>query len=167
MVTQARALPPLVARNEATELIQHFHREDERRWVPLMEGASFYPFSFDVQHSAWHGVFRVQPGANIPAHYHGGRVVGCTLRGRWRYRGRDWVHAPGSYLLEVPGDMHTFEVVGDEVVELFVMNEGSLLAVDEAGAVTAIADVIVRLEQTRKHYSEQGFEPEVIEALIR
>lgn len=81
--------------------------------------------AFDVRNGVWHSVFRVAPGAQLPTHYHLGRVVGCTLRGRWHYRERDWEHRPGSYLLEVPGDSHTFEVIGEETVELFTVNEGA------------------------------------------
>ncbi len=153
--------------NEAEELIQHLLREDERRWVPVAPGAWFYPMSFDVRHGAWHSVFRVAPSAQLPAHYHLGRVVGCTLRGRWRYRERDWEHRPGSYILEVPGDMHTFEVVGDETVELFVVNEGSFLSVDDTGKVTSITDAMLRLKQARHHYQTVGLGVDVIDALIR
>jgi 2,4'-dihydroxyacetophenone dioxygenase len=157
----------LTARNEAPELIRALDRDDERCWVPLVPGAWFYPFAFDVRHGAWHTVFRVQPGAPLPTHYHLGRVVGCTLRGRWRYRERDWEHQPGSYLLEVPGDSHTFEVIGDETVELFTINEGGFLLLDPDGDVIGITDVLTRLEQAREHYEQVGLGRAVIDSLIR
>jgi len=161
------SMPPLHTRNELPEIIRHYERNDPRRWVPLTPGASFFPYLFDVSHGAWHVVFRVAHGAQIPRHYHTGRVVGCTLAGQWRYKERDWVHKAGSYLLEVPGDMHTFETVSKEDAELFVMNEGSILSVDDDGQVIAVADVTVRLGQARAHYRGQGLDLELIDSLVR
>ncbi|CPI09520.1 2%2C4'-dihydroxyacetophenone dioxygenase [Bordetella pertussis] len=157
----------LAARNEAPELIRALDRDDERCWVPLAPGAWFYPMAFDVRNGVWHSVFRVAPGAQLPTHYHLGRVVGCTLRGRWHYRERDWEHRPGSYLLEVPGASHTFEVIGEETVELFTVNEGGFLLLDERGDVTGITDVLLRLEQARAHYERVGLGRAAIDSLIR
>lgn len=157
----------LAARNEAPELIRALDRDDERCWVPLAPGAWFYPMAFDVRNGVWHSVFRVAPGAQLPTHYHLGRVVGCTLRGRWHYRERDWEHRPGSYLLEVPGDSRTFEVIGEETVELFTVNEGGFLLLDERGDVTGITDVLLRLEQARAHYERVGLGRAAIDSLIR
>ena len=157
----------LTVRNEVPEIIRHYEREDSRRWVPVAPGASFYPYLFDVSHGAWHIVFRVAHGAQLPRHYHTSRVVGCTLAGSWRYKERDWVHKPGSYLLEVPGDMHTFETVSSEDAELFVMNEGSLLSVDDEGQIISVADVTVRLQQAREHYQRAGLDPALIDSIVR
>lgn len=149
------------------ELMQHFQRDDERRWVPLVDGAHFYPFCFDVTHSAWHIILRGQPGLLMPAHYHTSRVVVCTLRGKWKYVERDWVHEAGSYLLEAPGDIHSFMVASDEPVELFTVNEGANISLDDNGNVIGYSDVLVRLDQARRHYAAQGFPAEEIDNLIR
>jgi hypothetical protein len=149
------------------ELIRHFHSSDERRWVPLVEGAHFYPFCFDVTHGAWHIIFRGQPGLRVAAHYHTSPVMVCTLRGKWKYVERDWVHEAGSYLREAPGDVHSFMTASDEPVELFTINEGANISLNDAGEVIGYADVLVRLDQARRHYAAQGFPPEEIDRLIR
>jgi 2,4'-dihydroxyacetophenone dioxygenase len=155
-------------RNGASpELMRHFRTEDERRWVPLIDGAHFYPFCFDITHSAWHIILRCQPGLRMAAHYHTSRVLVSTLRGKWKYVERDWVHEPGSYLLESPGDVHSFMTVSDVPVELFTMNEGANLSLDAAGNVIGYTDVLVRLDQARRHYKAQGFPADEIDQLVR
>ena len=152
----------------APELMSNYHPGDSWRWVPISTGVDFYPFCFDITHSAWHIILRVQPGMRLPAHYHTSRVIVCTLRGAWRYVERDWVHSPGSYLLEAPGDIHTFECVSDaEPAELFVVNEGANLSFDSQGVVCGYTDVLVRLRQAREHYRNCGQPDSLIEGLIR
>lgn len=114
----------LAARNEAPELIRALDRDDERCWVPLAPA----PGSTDGIRCAQRRVAqRLSRGAGraaadaLPSGA-GGRLYAA---GRWHYRERDWEHRPGSYLLEVPGDSHTFEVIGEETVELFTVNEGA------------------------------------------
>ncbi|CPL30621.1 Uncharacterised protein [Bordetella pertussis] len=67
----------------------------------------------------------------------------------------------------MPGDSHTFEVIGEETVELFTVNEGGFLLLDERGDVTGITDVLLRLEQARAHYERVGLGRAAIDSLIR
>lgn len=151
----------------AEELMVACLRDEQWRWVPIADGIDFYPLCFDVTHSAWHIILRVQPGVVMLPHYHTSRVVVCTLRGKWRYLERDWVHEPGSYLLEAPGDVHTFATVSSEPVELFTINEGANINLDAEGRIVGYTDVLVRLDQAKRHYAAMGQGPDVIERLIR
>lgn len=152
----------------APEVTRHMDREDDRYWVPNeTPGVALFPFLFDLTHSAWHMVLRAAPGTVMPRHYHTSRVIVHTLKGRWHYIERDWVQEPGSYLLETPGDVHTFAVVGDEPVELFIINEGANIFVDKDNGITGYADVLVRLGQARRHYADQGLDVSIINGLLR
>lgn len=161
-----------IAHNAATvgaadEVTTHLDLSDPRYWVPTGPGALSYFHLFDVTHSAWHFRWRVSPGVILPRHYHTGRVIIYTISGQWRYLERDWIQKAGSHLVEAPGDLHTFAVVGDEAVELFGINEGANIIVDDKGKVIDYADVLVRLGQARRHFAENNLDQSLIDSIIR
>jgi hypothetical protein len=95
-------------------------------------------------------------------------VHAFTLRGRWHYPEHDWWAEEGTYSFEPPGDVHTLTVPQDveEMITLFHVT-GAYIYVDAAGRPEGVEDVFTKLENTRRHYAENGLSVESVEQLIR
>src|SRR5476651_1055892 len=74
--------------------------DDERYWVPYVEGAWFIPLQFNVSTGGFANILKIAPGARLSAHYHISTVYGYTLRGSWRYLEHDWIATPGTFIFE-------------------------------------------------------------------
>ncbi|MCC7452023.1 MAG: 2,4'-dihydroxyacetophenone dioxygenase family protein [Anaerolineae bacterium] len=145
--------------------------DDERLWIPYVPGVHFQACHFSVTSGGFANVLRVQPGTNLPAHYHISTVHGFTLRGSWHYREHDWVATPGSYIFEPAGEAHTLLVDADakEPMMTFFVLSGGLIYVDNVvnGKVVGYDDGFTLLELARKHYRECGLDVSLIDRMIR
>ena len=145
--------------------------DDERLWIPYVEGVWFQACRFNVSSGGFANVVKILPGAKLPPHYHISEVHGYTIRGTWHYLEHDWVATPGTFIYEPAGEAHTLVVPKDakEPMVAFFVLQGGLIYVDsvENGKVVAYDDGFTLLELARKHYRNVGLDLSLIDAMIR
>jgi quercetin dioxygenase-like cupin family protein len=145
--------------------------DDERLWVPYVDGVWFQACLFNVTSGGFANVLRVEPGKRLNPHYHVSTVHGYTLRGSWRYLEHEWVATPGSYIFEPAGEAHTLVVdanATEPMITFFVLS-GGLIYLDKVdnGVVVGYDDGFSLLELARKHYRDVGLDLALIDAMIR
>lgn len=126
-------------------------------WVPFTENESchFKPLRFDLSTGTWIYLFKIKSNQVLGRHRHtGGAVIGYNIQGKWRYEGRDWVAAPGTFIFEPPGDIHTLITEEEEVITLFILG-GSLQYFNEDNDIVGQDDVYTVLKKY-KDYCEQN-----------
>lgn len=141
---------------------------DERWWVPQTEHTSFRPLCLNVTENYWVNVLRVRKHGVISRHRHPKAVHGYVLKGNWHYLESDWKAAPGSYVYEPPGVVHTLIVPDhvDEMITLFQVN-GELEYLDEQDNLTGKDDVHTKIALCRQHASAVGLGADWVEQFIR
>jgi 2,4'-dihydroxyacetophenone dioxygenase len=144
---------------------------DERLWIPYVEGVHFQACHFNVSNGGFSNILRVNPGHKLNPHYHVATVHGFTLRGSWHYLEHDWVATPGTYIFEPPGEAHTL-VVDDNATEpmiTFFVLAGGLIYLDKVkdGKVVGYDDGFTLLQLARAHYNEVGLDLKLLDAMIR
>jgi hypothetical protein len=77
-------------------------------------------------------------------------VIGYNIQGKWRYEGREWVAAPGTFIFEPPGDIHTLITEDEEVLTLFILG-GSLQYFDENNQIIGQDDIYSVLKKYRDY----------------
>jgi quercetin dioxygenase-like cupin family protein len=153
--------------NTVTEIIVDTDL-DNGVWVPFSPGTWFQPCLFDCSGGGFSNVFKIQPGAKIPKHYHTATVNGYTLRGSWRYLEHDWIAHPGTFIFEPPGEVHTLYVdEGGDIMITFFAVRGSLIYVDDNGNPIGYDDAFTLLELARRHFREMGLDLAELEAMVR
>ena len=100
----------------ARELVIESIPEDERLWVPMVDGVSFRPLMFNVVQGGWCHLIRVRKAGVVSRHRHPDPVHGLVLKGSWRYLEHEWVAKEGTYIFEPPSETHTL-IVEDNVPE--------------------------------------------------
>ncbi|HEX2879549.1 MAG TPA: 2,4'-dihydroxyacetophenone dioxygenase family protein [Polyangiaceae bacterium] len=141
---------------------------DERWWVPQTEFTSFRPLCLNVTENYWVNVLRVRKRGVISRHHHPKAVHGYVLKGNWYYEESAWRAAPGSYVYEPPGVVHTLVVPDDvpEMITLFHVN-GELQYLDERGNPTEQDSVHTKIELCRKHFQAVGLGADYVERFVR
>jgi quercetin dioxygenase-like cupin family protein len=151
----------------AAELLAPALPFDEREWVPAaMDGVWMRPLLFDTTHSAWVNVVRMRTEGFVSRHAHPAPVHGYVISGNWRYAERDWIAAPGDYLFEPAGDVHTLLALPGESQTLFWIS-GALIELDEQGKAIGHADVFTRIEQAANHFERCGLGRDHVRKFIR
>lgn len=149
------------------EIVAKAVADDEREWVPAaMAGVWMRPLLFDTVRGAWTNVVRMRTAGLISRHAHPAPVHGFVISGSWHYAERDWVAAPGSYVFEPPGDVHTLIADPGESLTLFWIT-GTLIELDEAGQTTGYADVFTRIDQASRHFAAVGLGADHVRRYIR
>ncbi len=105
--------PPMIPLHGLTEAI-HIS-ESEVPFVDTGDGGSMQLLQVDLNQGLWILRTRMPPGRTITKHYHTGSVFAVTLKGRWFYKEYpSYVNAPGSYLYEPAGSVHTLMTPKDQ-----------------------------------------------------
>jgi 2,4'-dihydroxyacetophenone dioxygenase len=92
-------------------------------WVPQGDGVFFRPLRLCPERGTWTNLLRVTRQGTVSLHKHLAPVEAWTISGQWRYLERDWVAAPGTYVFEPEGDVHTLVNAGrEEMITLFVVH---------------------------------------------
>lgn len=150
------------------ELVLDAVPEDERLWVPMVEGVWFRPLMFNTTQGGWCHLIRVRKAGVVSRHRHPDPVHGLVLKGAWHYLEHDWVATEGTYIFEPPSETHTL-VVDEDVAEMitFFQVTGSLHYVDEAGKAVGFDDVFTRIDLARAHYQEVGLGADYVRKFVR
>ena len=150
------------------ELVLDAVPEDERLWVPMVEGVWFRPLMFNTTQGGWCHLIRVRKAGVVSRHRHPDPVHGLVLKGAWRYLEHDWVATEGTYIFEPPSETHTL-VVDEDVAEMitFFQVTGSLHYGDEAGNAGGFDDVFTRIDLARAHYQEVGLGADYVRNFVR
>lgn len=125
-------------------------RTDDLPWVPSpVPGKSSRPLRFLRDNRGFVELLRMEPGVAMPPHRHTGETHAFNLSGSRRLDTGEIV-GPGDYVYEPPGNIDSWEVVGDEplVALVVVMGEVEDLAPD--GSVRGIANTGSR----RREYAD-------------
>lgn len=130
-------------------------------WAEAGDGSAIQILHVDLNTNLWISKVRLPPGYRVVKHYHTGHVYGVTLQGRWFYaEAPEDVNAPGSYLFEPAGSVHTLctpaEQQGDTVVWFAI--QGSNINLDEAGKVLSVMDSRLALEMYRGYCEALGLD---------
>lgn len=119
------------------------HRgERELPFVEFEPGVEMQVLQVDIPSGLWVIRMRLQPGATLPTHRHGGEVFAFTLKGAWKYLEYPEVNTAGSYLYEPAGSIHTLHAPASntEVTDVWFAIRGPNLNLDENGNVSLILD---------------------------
>jgi 2,4'-dihydroxyacetophenone dioxygenase len=151
--------------------IANVELDDDKLWIPYVEGVWLQPCSFDLSAGAYSVVLKGMPGASLGIHYHVGQVYGYTIAGRWRYLEHDWIAKPGTFVFEPAGEAHSLVISEDspEPALIFFVINGGLIYLDkpEGGTFAAYDDAFSALEFSRAYYREAGLDVSKLDALIR
>jgi len=140
---------------------------DSRLWIQLTEDVRQRPLLFDCTNGAWSNLLSIRPGGLLQCHYHTGPVHAFTLKGSWRYLEHDWVAGQGTFVYEPPGEIHTLRADPETGMTTFFVTRGALIYTDQSGRQIGYEDVFTRLARFRRHVSENGLDPAIVERMIR
>jgi hypothetical protein len=112
-------------------------------------------------------VVRAPPGVQLPRCQHGGTTTIYTVQGRWKYREHDWVAGPGSVVIEHPAARNTPQALpdGTDDVIMFVVTQGELLLLDEAGGIVGKENWRTAVDRYVEYCRENGLEPRDVTGL--
>jgi quercetin dioxygenase-like cupin family protein len=135
----------------------------ELTWVCDPEsGGHFALLQVDPLSGFWAVRSRFPAGTVVPIHLHSGSVTAVTLKGRWRYPELGTFSAPGDFLIERAGALHSLAVdPGDNADILFLIN-GSITYLNPDGLVMRIEDWITVLDEYTAGCEQLGAEPCVL-----
>jgi len=135
-------------------IAQALHRgQDELPFVEFDPGVEMQVLQIDRASGLWVVRMRMQPGATLATHRHGGEVFAFTLQGSWKYLEYPEVNVAGSYLYEPAGSTHTLHVPASntDVTDVWFAIRGPNLNLDADGKVTLIfdADLVLKIYLSR------------------
>lgn len=118
--------------------------------IPLLqdavdEGISFKPMCLDREGGLWVIMAYLEPGKQLPMHYHTGPAQVYTVQGRWLYREYpDQPQTAGSYLYEPSGSVHTLYTPEDntEITIFLAIVYGTNVNFDEDGRFHSLLDAV-------------------------
>jgi len=153
----AQETPPMIPLHGLTEAIHV--SEDDIPFVDSGNGSSMQLLQVDLNQGLWILKTRMPGGQEIAKHYHTGSVFAVTLQGQWYYKEYpEYINAPGSYLYEPAGSVHTLMTPKDQegITETWFAIYGANVNVDDDGNVTGITDAQSILAAFRALCAAQG-----------
>jgi quercetin dioxygenase-like cupin family protein len=141
--------------------------EKDAIWIPTEPGIENRFLMFDLNRNSFAVVVRCQPGSLIARHYHMGPVLGYSLQGKWKYHEYDWIAAPGTCIYEPPGEAHTLQILGDEVMMSMFHVMGPHIQLDENDRQVGYVEAFNLLEYSRNYCAEHGMDASYFDKIIR
>jgi 2,4'-dihydroxyacetophenone dioxygenase len=135
--------------------LRHTHSES-LPWVPSpVPGKSSRPLRFLRSNRGFVELLRMDPGVAMSLHRHTGETHAFNLSGSRRLASGE-VIGPGGYVYEPPGNIDSWEVIGDEplIALVVVMGEVEDLAPD--GHVRGVANAATRFVEYQTFCREHG-----------
>lgn len=133
--------------------------EQEMPYAEAGDGSAIQLLHVDLNTNLWISKVRLPPGYKVIRHFHTGQVFGVTLQGRWYYEeAPEAVNAPGSYMFEPAGSVHTLTTPADQAgptVVWFAVH-GSNVNLDAQGKVVSVMDARLALEVYRGYCRALG-----------
>ncbi|MEI6026849.1 MAG: 2,4'-dihydroxyacetophenone dioxygenase family protein [Betaproteobacteria bacterium] len=135
--------------------------EQDLPYAEAGDGSALQLQHVDLNSNLWISKVRMPPGYKVVKHFHTGHVYGVTLQGRWFYEeAPEAVNAPGSYLFEPSGSVHTLctpvDQEGDTLVWFAV--HGSNINLGPDGKVVSVMDARLALEVYRGYCKALGLD---------
>ena len=153
----AQETPPMIPLHGLTEAIHV--SEDDVPFVDSGNGSSMQLLQVDLNQGLWIVKTRMPGGQEVAKHYHTGSVFAVTIQGEWYYKEYpEYINAPGSYLYEPAGSVHTLMTPKDQegITETWFAIYGANVNVDDDGNVTGITDAQSILAAYRALCAAQG-----------
>lgn len=119
-------------------------------WAPVSPGYSFKALHTAPDASEWVLMMRFEPGTIVPRHRHLGPTHVFNVAGH-RKLDTGEIIGPGGYVLELPGNIDSWSVVGTEPLILFVTVNGEVHYVDENDQVIRRTSAATSLEAYRAY----------------
>lgn len=127
-------------------------------WIPLGPGESFKPLRFLAQDRGRVLLLRVEPGTVIARHRHSGEVHAFNVSGQRRLDTGETI-GPGQYVYEPPGNVDSWEAVGDEPVIIHITAYGSMDYLDDHGEVLTRDNAVSLRDVYLSYCREHDLEP--------
>lgn len=122
---------------------------DDLPWLEAGDGSAIQLLHVDLTQGLWISKSRIPPGHRVTKHYHTGLVFAVTLQGQWFYAETpEAVNAPGSYLFEPAGSLHTLctpEGRDGDTIAWFAIY-GANINLDDEGKIVSVFDARAVLE---------------------
>jgi quercetin dioxygenase-like cupin family protein len=132
-------------------------------WVPQgSDNVWFKPIRINLEKGSWVNLLKVAKSGVVNRHRHLAEVEGWVLQGRWHYVEHDWQAAPGAYVYEPPGDVHTLvadvEDESEPMLTLFSIH-GPIEYMDADGNLAYVETAETKLKRYTDYCREAGIEP--------
>jgi 2,4'-dihydroxyacetophenone dioxygenase len=135
--------------------------------IPLLKdaavpGVHLQTLRLDPQRGELVALVAIEPGVELPIHYHTGTAEVYTLSGRWEYREYpDQPQVAGSYLYEPAGGVHTFFTPEDNTENTLTLwwMQGAQVSFNEDGTFHSLTDAVTMQYLTETLAAEQGVGP--------
>ena len=116
----AAGVAPQPVRDPHAAVAMRVQRTDEGRWYTLLPRIALKPLRIDRDARTQTALWKLEPGARIPAHEHGGEEECLVLSGAVEYEGARY--GAGDYLLALPGYRHE-EIASRDGATLLIRGE--------------------------------------------
>ena len=130
-------------------------------WAEAGDGSAIQLLHVNLEQGLWISKTRLPPNYKVARHFHTGLVYAVTLKGRWFYaEAPEAVNAPGSYLFEPAGSVHTLCTPAGQEGETIVWFavHGANINLDDEGKVTSVMDARFALEIYRGYCESLGLD---------
>jgi 2,4'-dihydroxyacetophenone dioxygenase len=125
-------------------------------WVPSpVPGKSSKPLRFLRSNRGFVELLRMEPGVVMPLHRHTGETHAFNLSGSRRPASGE-VIGPGGYVYEPPGNVDSWEVIGDEPLIALVVVMGEVESLAPDGHVRGVANAATRFVEYQTFCRERG-----------
>jgi quercetin dioxygenase-like cupin family protein len=109
------------------------------------KGIHIQPLRLDLEKGEWVILATLEPGCELPLHYHTGTAEVWTLQGRWEYK--EYPGQPqtaGCYLYEPGGSTHTFFCPADNTEDTITLAwiQGAQVSFNDDGTFHSLNDAV-------------------------
>ena len=127
-------------------------------WIPMFEQQWFRLLRVLPNHSGYVAQLKLAPGAAIPPHRHSGAVLAINLKGQRKLHTGEIINA-GDFVYEPPGNVDTWQAIGNEdlIVHIHVMGDVEYL--DEKGQVQSTYNARLMEAAYQKFCETQSLTP--------
>lgn len=133
-----------------------FTASDVLPWVPSpVPGKSSRPLRFLRDNRGFVELLRMEPGVVMPLHRHTGETHAFNLSGSRRLASGE-VIGPGGYVYEPPGNVDSWEVIGEEPLIALVVVMGEVENPAPDGHVRGVANAATRFVEYQAFCRERG-----------
>ncbi len=144
------------------DVVERYAAEDryissvEVPWFPWVGALEIKLLRADNRNGQFVAGLRSTEEAMLGKHRHRGAVSAVTLKGKWHYFEYDWMAAPGDYVRENPGTIHTLHLFAN--TEIYFTVEGSIEFLNDDDTLRNTMDVWSFVHLYEDHCVKTGIE---------